>query len=308
MTNSPFFSVIIPLYNREAKIKKAIESILNQEFQDFEIIVIDDCSSDRSCEVVLSMPDERIYLIKNKSNFERCETRNKGIKQAKGKYICFLDSDDYHLTNHLSKLHQQIVDLNEPKAFFFTNSWNETEDGIRTERTCPSIEGIDYYTYFLKYTVNPQRWAVERSLASEILFDPNVLICEDMDFSLRVVQSNYPVHQVNERTTVYVAAFDSFTHGDPQKWEKELFYLKRIFVKKKLKSVLPKNETKRLLSMCYFHLARKNFHLKKNWKTLKFAIQSYVTYPKGYNGKTNRDVLIMTFYSLFFVQQWRNKN
>ena len=69
MTNSPFFSVIIPLYNREAKIKKAIESILNQEFQDFEIIVIDDCSSDRSCEVVLSMPDERIYLIKNKPDF-----------------------------------------------------------------------------------------------------------------------------------------------------------------------------------------------------------------------------------------------
>ena len=306
MNNQPFFSVIIPLYNRESKIKKAIQSILDQDFPDFEVLVIDDCSTDQSCEVVLSIQDNRIKLIKNEINLERCETRNKGIQLAKGKYICFLDSDDYHLSNHLSKLHQQIVALNEPKAFFFTNSWNETEDGIRSERTCPSIEGIDFYTYFLKFTVNPQRWAVEKSLAQQILFDPNVLICEDMDFSLRVAQANYPIYQVNERTTVYVAATDSFTHGDPQKWEKELFYLKRIFAKENLK--LPKNETKRLLSMCYFHLARKNFTLQNNWKTISNSVRSFFLCPKGYNGKTQKDILIMILYSLFFVQQIRNRN
>ncbi len=306
MNTFPFFSIIIPLYNREAKIRKAIESILNQEFQDFEIIVIDDCSSDRSCEVVLSIPDERIHLIKNKSNVERCETRNKGIEHAKGKYVCFLDSDDYHLPHHLSLLYQNIIALNAPKAFFFTNSWNETEGGIRSERTCPSIKGIDLYTYFLKYTVNPQRWAVEKRVAQEILFDPNVLICEDMDFSLRVVQANIPVYQVNERTTVYVAAADSFTHGDPQKWEKELFYLKRIFAKENLK--LPKNEIKRLLSMCYFHLARKNFTLQNNWKTIRNSVRSFFLCPKGYNGKTQKDIFIMILYSLFFVRQLRRKN
>ncbi len=306
MTKSPFFSIIIPLYNRESKIKKAIQSILDQDFQDFEILVVDDCSTDQSCEVVLSIQDKRIKLIKNEINLERCLTRNKGIELAHGKFICFLDSDDYHLSNHLSKLHQQIVALNEPKAFFFTNSWNETEDGIRSERTCPSIEGIDFYTYFLKFTVNPQRWAVEKSLAQQIFFDPNVLICEDMDFSLRVAQANYPIYQVNERTTVYVAASDSFTHGDPQKWEKELFYLKRIFAKENLK--LPKNETKRLLSMCYFHLARKNFTLQNNWKTISNSVRSFFLYPKGYNGKTQKEILIMILYSLFFVQQLRNRN
>ena len=306
MTNYPFFSVIIPLYNREAKIKKAIESVLNQEFQDFEIIVIDDCSRDRSSEIVLGIQDSRISLLRNETNLERCVSRNKGIHQAKGKYICFLDSDDYHLPNHLRLLHQEIIKYNEPKAFLFTNSWNETEEGTRSERTCPSIKGIDLYTYFLKYTVNPQRWAVERSLANEILFDPNVLICEDMDFSLRVVQANYPIYQVNERTTVYVAASDSFTHGDPKKWEKELFYLKLIFAKENLK--LPKNETKRLLSMCYFHLARKNFTLQNNWKTIHHSIRSFFLFPKGYNGKTQKDILIMILYSLFFVQQIRNRN
>ena len=306
MINQPFFSVIIPLYNRESKIKKAILSILEQDFQDFEILVIDDCSTDRSCDIVHSIQDKRIKLIKNEINLERCLTRNKGIELAQGKFICFLDSDDYHLPNHLSLLHNKIISLNEPKAFFFTNSWNETEDGVRSERTCPSIEGVDFYTYLLKYTVNPQRWAVEKSLAQQILFDPNVLICEDMDFSLRVVQANYPIYQVNDRTTVYVAASDSFTHGDPNKWEKELFYLKRIFAKENLK--LPKNETKRLLSMCYFHLARKNFTLHNNWKTISNSVRSFFLCPKGYNGKTQKDILIMILYSLFFVQQIRNRN
>jgi glycosyltransferase involved in cell wall biosynthesis len=306
MLKEHFFSLIIPLYNREAKIQKAIQSILDQEFQDFEIIVIDDCSTDRSCEIVLSISDDRIRLIKNETNLERCLTRNKGIELAQGKYICFLDSDDYHLPNHLSLIYSKIISLEEPKAFLFTNSWNETEDGIRTERTCPSIESVDLYTYFLHFTVNPQRWAVEKSLAQEILFDPNVLICEDMDFSLRIVKANYPIYQVNERTTVYVAASDSFTHGDPQKWEKELFYLKRIFAKENLK--LPKNETKRLLSMCYFHLARKNFTLQNNWKTIGNSLRSFFLCPKGYNGKTQKEILVMLLYSLFFVQQIRNRN
>lgn len=306
MNTFPFFSIIIPLYNREAKIRKAIQSILDQDFQDFEVLVIDDCSTDRSCEVVLSIQDKRIKLIKNEINLERCLTRNKGIELAHGKFICFLDSDDYHLPNHLRLLHQEIVKYNQPKAFFFTNSWNETEEGDRSERICPYIEGIDLYTYFLKYTVNPQRWAVEKRVAQEILFDPNVLICEDMDFSLRVVQANIPVYQVNELTTVYVAASDSFTHGDPQKWEKELFYLKRIFAKENLK--LPKNETNRLLSMCYFHLARKNFKLQNNWKAIHHSIRSFLLFPKGYNGKTQKDILIMILYSLFFVQQIRNRN
>lgn len=307
MNSQPFFSVIIPLYNRESKIKKAIQSVLDQKFQDFELLVIDDCSTDRSCDVVLSMNDARIRLIKNDSNLERCKTRNKGIELAQGKYICFLDSDDYHLPNHLQLFYQKIQEINDPKMFFFSNSWNETEDGIRTERTCPKIDGIDLYTYFLHYTVNPQRWVIEKSIAQEILFDPNVLICEDMDFSLRVVQAKYPVYQVNESTTVYVAASDSFTHGDPQKWEKELFYLKRIFAKDSLKSVLPKSETTRLLSMCYFHLARKNFALKNNWLTIRNAICSFILFPKGYNGKTQKDIVIMVLYSLLFVQQLRKR-
>jgi GT2 family glycosyltransferase len=141
---------------------------------------------------------------------------------------------------------------------------------------------------------------VEKSLAQEILFDPNVLICEDMDFSLRIVEANYPIYQVNERTTVYVAASDSFTHGDPQKWEKELFYLKRIFEKPELKKYLPKKDKNRLLSICYYHLASKfnkhNMHLN----TIKFALKSIYLNPFGYKKGITKDLFILLIVSFPF--------
>jgi glycosyltransferase involved in cell wall biosynthesis len=297
-----FFSVIIPTYKRAHSIRKAIESILSQTFQDLEVIIVDDASPDETEIIVNSIGDQRIKYIKNETNQERCVSRNLGIEEAIGTYICFLDSDDYHLPNHLQDLYDLIQSKQAPVAFFFTNAWDETEDGLRTERLCPDFQfhsrSHSEFVYFLKYTVNPQRWCVHRSIFEKIQFDPEVIICEDMDTSLRIVNLGYPVYQLNERTTVYVAAADSFTHGDTQKWEKELSYLKRIFAKKELKGKLPLTERNRLLSMCYFHLSNKQIILKNRWLTIKYAIKSFLMYPKGYNGKTNKIVLVNCLYSI----------
>ena len=303
---NPFFSIIIPLYNREKTISRAIESILNQTFQDFEIIVVDDCSTDQSAEIVhkLKILDARIKYIKNEINQERCISRNKGIQIALGKYICFLDSDDYHLPIHLETFYHKILEEKEPKAFLFTSAWNETEDGIRSERVCPEIGTMNLYHYFLNYTVNPQRWCVEQSVANTILFDPEIVICEDLDFSLRTVQAGIQIIQIPLQTTVYVASADSFTHGDSQKWEKELFYLKRIFSKSNLKKSLPREDVKRLLSMCYYHLSSKSHRSQQRRKTIYFALKSLFLFPKGYKSGIRKDLFVLIlvsvpFYSFF---------
>ena len=140
---------------------------------------------------------------------------------------------------------------------------------------------VNMYSYFLRYTVNPQRWCVHREIFEKVKFDPEVIICEDMDTSLRIVSKNYPIFQIKERTTVYVAAKDSFTHGDSEKWEKEVFYLKRIFVKKELKGKLLGKEKKRLLSMCYFHLSRKSFDKKQRLKTIIYSLKSFFCVLRG---------------------------
>lgn len=90
----PKISVIVPVYNTENYIGRCIESILNQSFSNFELILINDGSTDRSSEIIKSYDDNRIVFIDNNNNGVS-ETRNIGIKAAKGEYIQFVDSDDF---------------------------------------------------------------------------------------------------------------------------------------------------------------------------------------------------------------------
>ncbi|TNF06006.1 MAG: glycosyltransferase family 2 protein, partial [Deltaproteobacteria bacterium] len=103
----PFFSIILPTYNRAHFLPKAIESVLAQTFEDWELVIVDDGSIDNTKEVVDSYRDPRIVYF-YQLNQERSVARNNGISQAKGDYICFLDSDDYYLPGKLKNLSEQI--------------------------------------------------------------------------------------------------------------------------------------------------------------------------------------------------------
>lgn len=102
---SPFFSVIIPLFNKENEIKITLESVLNQTFQDFEVIVINDGSTDSSKNIVDSFSNPKIKLISTENNGVS-KARNIGIKASKGELIAFLDADDIWFKNHLQNLFQ----------------------------------------------------------------------------------------------------------------------------------------------------------------------------------------------------------
>ncbi len=93
----PFVSIIIPTYNGSKCIKKAIESILDQEFLNFEIIVIDDGSTDTTSEIIkeLGKRDSRVRYFKNEKNLGFVKSLNRGLKESKGKYIARLDDDDF---------------------------------------------------------------------------------------------------------------------------------------------------------------------------------------------------------------------
>ena len=93
----PLVSVVMPSYNAENYIKEAIESVLSQSVTDFELLVIDDCSTDGTTKVVNSFAqqDPRVKLLVNEKNLGAGRTRNRGLGLFKGEYILFLDSDDY---------------------------------------------------------------------------------------------------------------------------------------------------------------------------------------------------------------------
>ena len=103
MTN-PAISIIIPVYNAQEGIKQCIDSLLNQSFTDFEIILINDGSTDNSLEVIKEYADANDFIrVIDKENEGVAKTRNKGIQLAKGKYVVFIDNDDFVDSDYLER-------------------------------------------------------------------------------------------------------------------------------------------------------------------------------------------------------------
>lgn len=105
-------SVIVPVYNTEKYLKNCIDSLLKQNFEDYEIIVINDLSPDNAEEIIKSYNDKKIVYIKNKTNKGIGYNRNLGIKKAKGEYVCFIDSDDYVKEDFISKMYNYSKENN----------------------------------------------------------------------------------------------------------------------------------------------------------------------------------------------------
>ncbi|MCF6295419.1 MAG: glycosyltransferase [Flavobacteriaceae bacterium] len=121
-----FFSVIIPLYNKEKLIALTIKSILNQTFNDFEVIIVNDGSTDNGLKILSNLVDDR-FIIYNQDNQGVSHARNFGIEKAKGKYIALLDADDFWHTNHLFELKKLIETF--PNAGLFCNNYEINYNG-----------------------------------------------------------------------------------------------------------------------------------------------------------------------------------
>ena len=124
---SGLVSIVMPSYNTAGFIDKSIESVLAQTYTNWELIIVDDCSTDNTEEIVNSFEDERIKFFKNETNSGAAVSRNKALREAKGKWIAFLDSDDLW---HPEKLERQIAFMEENDYHFSYTKYSEiSEDG-----------------------------------------------------------------------------------------------------------------------------------------------------------------------------------
>ena len=119
MSSRPFFTVITPVYNRSEIVVQTILSVLDQQFSDFEYLLVNDASTDGSLDVLkaFAQQDQRIKVIDLEENEGRCYARNEGLKHARGEWICYLDSDDQYYIDHLSTMRNLIKKNPELKAF-----------------------------------------------------------------------------------------------------------------------------------------------------------------------------------------------
>ncbi|WP_218092952.1 glycosyltransferase [Paenibacillus solanacearum] len=187
---SPMFSVIIPTYNRDQYIGRAIESVLKQTYKDFEVIVVDDGSTDNTAKVVQSY-DARVRYVYQK-NSGPSEARNTGIRFAKGTYIAFLDSDDAFLPNKLLR-NKQFLDKHPSCRFLY--SWYYDRKGdrkrkiVRKVRTPSKLNKFRYYLYKRKFTIRTSTAVIHRSCFDKVgLFNPNYRYSQDWDMWLRLAR------------------------------------------------------------------------------------------------------------------------
>ncbi|WP_303316209.1 glycosyltransferase [Flavivirga abyssicola] len=199
----PFFSVIIPLYNKEAFIEYTIKSVLNQSFNDFEIILVDDGSTDNSYKIASKFDDIRINLIQQK-NKGVSVARNVGIKNAKGKYIALLDADDIWHDNHLMELKKQILLF--PEAGLYCNNYEillqkgifrKATFNFKFQNDCLIVDD-----YFKASIINPVAWTSAVGFSKEKFisigqFDTTFKTAQDLDlwirFALRYKVSFNPI-------------------------------------------------------------------------------------------------------------------
>lgn len=117
--NEPlFFSVVIPTYNRAQFIEKTLESVFEQTYPHYEVIVVDNCSTDNTCELLKPYVDEgKIKFIRHSENLERAHSRNTGIENARGDFLTLLDSDDFMFEENLSDAARFAKENPEIKVF-----------------------------------------------------------------------------------------------------------------------------------------------------------------------------------------------
>ena len=125
------FSIVVPTYNRAHLITTTIDSLIKQNYANFEIIIVDDGSTDNTAEVIAPfLSDDRVTYHK-KNNAERAAARNFGAGKAKGDYVNFFDSDDIALPNHLKIANQLVQEKNNPEWFHLAYAWAEIDHSIR---------------------------------------------------------------------------------------------------------------------------------------------------------------------------------
>jgi len=197
----PKVSVVIPTYNRLPMMNEAVESVLSQDVEDLELIVVDDCSTDGTAEEMKKYGG-RVKLLHHTENKGVSAARNRGILQARGKYVAFLDSDDLWVKGKL-KTQVAFLDDNPQYPLCYTD-----EIWIRKgKRVNPMLKHAKYSGWIFEKClplciISPSSAMMRRTLFSRVgLFDEALPVCEDYDFWLRV-SSRFPIFFINRKLII----------------------------------------------------------------------------------------------------------
>lgn len=194
-------SIIVPVYNAERFIESTINNVLKQTHQTFELLLIDDMSTDNSYEIIKRVNDKRIKYIKLEKKGLASGARNRGIKEAQGTFICFLDADDFWKDN---KLEKQIKFMKEKNcAFSFTGYEFTKEDGNKTNKKVYVPNELTYKKALKNTTIFTSTVMFDTSkINKDDIYMPNVK-SEDTACWWNILKKGYKAYGLNEILVYY---------------------------------------------------------------------------------------------------------
>lgn len=237
-----FFSIIIPLYNKEKHIKDTLNSVLNQTFKNFEVIIVNDGSTDDSLDKVNTFQDSRIqiYSIKNQGV---SYARNYGIEKAKADYIVFLDADDLWFINHLEELKNLQQDF--PNCGIYCNRYkikiskNKTISNRYSYSIEDSFRGVipDFFEASLvdRVALTSCVMVPKKVITNAGKFDTSISSCQDLDLWIKIAIEN-KVAITNQTTVIY-------RYDIPHSLSKTAFLSKKIINLDKFKIFEKQNKS-----------------------------------------------------------------
>ena len=228
------FSVIVPVFNAERTIEKCIKSILSQTYSTFELLLVDDGSTDCSFAICkkFAEQDSRVHIIK-KENGGVSSARNAALRAASGEWCVFVDSDDWCEPNHLEFLATNSADI----TYIGYRSWSENGDELPGKVLDSLYADGDKYEKAVKNLVCEKNffaiiWSkkFKFSIIKEhsIAFDEDISICEDVLFTHTYLQYANSVSIIKEQTYNYLVRTNSLSHGGASLQNRKTFLEKYI--------------------------------------------------------------------------------
>ena len=208
-------SIITPSYNSSKFIVECVNSVISQTFKNWEMIIVDDCSNDNSREIIsdLSAKDERLTSIFLEENIGAAAARNIAIRQAKGKYIAFLDSDDIWNKN---KLEKQITFMNEKDiAFSFTSYQPISEGGETKYSVIKAPDKMSYHSYLKNTIIGCLTVIIDKEKTGDFQM-PNIRSSHDMALWLLIMKRGFSAYGLDENLAYYRIVSTSNTS---KKWK-----------------------------------------------------------------------------------------
>lgn len=216
---SRFFSVIITTYNARSYIEKTITSVLRQDFKDYEILIVDDCSDDETIDIVKKKFFDKVKIFSTKKNFGGpAESRNIGIKNSQGKWIAFLDGDDFWFEDKLSYFNKIII--SKPNYEVYCSNEILIDTKTKKEKIIKHGPFTDNFFENLLYDGNklsPSASIVNKNflIKKNIYFDNNedFIGVEDYDFWLNLSKNNAKFFFISKTFSAYVIHNKNITNN-----------------------------------------------------------------------------------------------